>query len=128
MDINVTPEAMNSIPEILESSYRHGITINDICSFDKEFRAWNTTRKEGAQVLNMVMRLANDTGLDWEASKRVLWYLCREWELEHIELVAKRESAEGYDEDLKTYIKALEYSLSGNEVWSMYTQRYNERH
>ena len=76
----------------------------------------------------MVMLQAQETGTSWEAAKRVLWILCREYELEHFELVAKREAAPGGCEaDLKVYLDALEYVMGGNEHWSSYTQRYHER-
>ena len=128
MDLKVTAEAVNTIVAISESYSRLGIIVNDIYSFAKELRAWNTNGKEGGKILNMVMLQANETGVSWEAAKRVLWILCREWELEHFDLITQREmAAEGCDEDLKTYIKGLEYVLGGNEIWSSYTQRYHER-
>lgn len=128
MDLKVTVEAMSTIPDVLESYSRLAMIVNDIYSFAKELRAWNTNRKEGAHILNMVMLQAKETGVSWEAAKRILWVLCREWELEHFAMIAKRESAaEGCDEYLKIYMKALEYILGGNEEWSSYTQRYHER-
>ena len=72
--------------------------------------------KRGDRFVNIVMLQAKETGVSWEAAKRVLWTLCREWELEHLDLVAKREmAAEGCDEDLNIYMKGLEYVLGGNE-------------
>ena len=128
MDLKVTVEALDTIHAISESYSKLGIIVNDIYSFAKELRAWNTNGKEGAQILNMVMLQANETGISWEAAKRVLWILCREWELEHIDMVTRRETAaEGCDEDLKVYMKGLEYVLGGNEIWSAYTQRYHEQ-
>lgn len=80
--------------------------------------------KRGDRFVNMVMLQAKETG----GGKRVLWTLCREWELEHLDLVAKREmAAEGCDEDLKIYMEGLEYVLGDNEEWSTYTQKYHGR-
>lgn len=127
MDLKVTQQALDSAPVILESYSRLGIVVNDIYSLAKELHAWNIHHTEGGQVLNMVVMQAEETGTSYEAAKRVLWVLCREWELEHFELIAQREAAlEGCSEDLRVYMKGLEYVLGGNEEWSSYTGRYHE--
>ncbi|KAL8781085.1 MAG: hypothetical protein Q9213_006167 [Squamulea squamosa] len=123
MGLKVSAEAINTILDVSKSYSRLAIVVNDIYSCDKELRAWNRNQKEGGQLVNMVMQQAKDTGLNWEAAKRVLWILCREWELDHFEMVAKREAAvEGCDEDLRRYMEGLEYVLGGNEEWSSYSQ------
>lgn len=76
-------------------------------------------------MVNMVDIMAKDTGLSYEASKRVLWIWCREWELKHQDLVKERLAAKDGDcEDLKIYLNGLEYVLGGNE-YSETTQRYH---
>ena len=74
--------------------------------------------------------------VSYDSAKRVLWLLCREWEIQHLDLVAAKEKQldkDGLvmqgerDEDLRLYLKALEHVLSGNEKWSEYTQRYHEK-
>lgn len=128
MRLTLTNETLNSLPAIDESYAKLGVTVNDIHSFDKELRAWNASHAEGARLLNMVYMFANDTGLPYEASKRVLWVLTREWEFEHFELVKKRESAKGgCPDDLKLYLKGLEYVLGGNEWWSEISERYHPK-
>ncbi|MCJ1479457.1 hypothetical protein MMC13_008143 [Lambiella insularis] len=128
MDLHISPSAMLSISDISESYSRLGIIVNDIYSYAKELRAWNRHRKEGAQILNMVLLQMQETGVTLEASKRLLWVLCREWELQHFELVAARQAAvEGCEDVLRVYMEGLEYVLGGNEKWSSYTQRYHER-
>ena len=128
MDLKVTEEAISTIGPISESYSRHAVIVNDIYSFPKELRAWNRHHEEGAQIPNLVMLQAQETGVTFEAAMRVLWILCRECELEHLDLVSKREAAvEGCVEDLKIYMKGLEYIMGGNEMWSSYTHRYHER-
>ena len=126
MDLHLSPQTLSSFSAIDESYGRLGIIINDIHSFEKELRLWNEDHKEGAQLVNMVDTMAKDTGLSYEASKRVLWIWCREWELKHQDLVKERLAAKDGDrEDLKIYLNALEYVLGGNEYWSETTQRYH---
>lgn len=135
MDLHVSEANLESIKDIEISYSRLGIIVNDIHSFEKEVRAYSREQMEGAKVLNMVQMQALETGVSYASAKRVLWVLCREWELQHLEMVQQREmqmDLEGLegkgekDEDLRIYLKGLEYVLSGNEKWSEYTERYHE--
>lgn len=104
-----------------------GVTVNDILSFDKELRALRLAPEaEGAHILNMTQALANDTELNYKASKRVLWVLCREWEVRHRQLVKERMEKKGVSKDLGDYLEGLELVLGGNEWWSWRTERYQE--
>lgn len=123
MRLRLTPQTLDSIPQIDTSYARLGVIVNDIHSFDKELAAWNTSHAEGAKLLNMVYMFAQDTGVSYEAAKRVLWILTREWELEHLELVRKRVEG-GCGRDLREYLRGLELVLGGNEEWSGFSERY----
>lgn len=122
LDLHLSPSEQASIIEIEKLYAYHAIVVNEIESYDKEVRA---SGQNGLQ--NMVQIQADETGCSVAAAKRILWVLCREWELQYLELVAKREaSAEGCSETLKSYMKGLEYVMGGNEVWSRYTRRYHQ--
>lgn len=69
--------------------------------------------------------LADGMRLSIEGSKRVLWSMARAWEDVHDEMVAK-EVADGSSQDAKNYMMGLEYQMSGNELWSRTTPRYNK--
>ncbi|KAI4115647.1 MAG: hypothetical protein LQ345_003804 [Seirophora villosa] len=125
LDLRLSPSEVASITDIEESYAKLGIVVNEITSYDKEVRSFNPNQAGGGTVLNMVQTQADDTGCSVAAAKRILWVLCREWELEHLDLVARREaSSDGCSDTLKAYMKGLEYIMGGNEVWSGYTPRY----
>ena len=126
MDLPLSKQTLGPVSAIDESFARLTVTANHIQSFDEELRAWNRTHAEGAHLINMVYMLAKDTGLDYEAVKRVLWVLVREMEAKHVELVKQRETAaEGCDDDLKLYLNCLEYVIAGNKAWSEITESYH---
>ena len=126
--LRVPTETLQSLERIHESYGKLGIIVNDIYSFDKELHLWNQTQKEGAKLLNIVNHMSIDAGVSYSTAKRILWVLCREWEIDHQEMVAKIVAGKGgADPILKTYLKGLEYVLSGNEKWSETTERYHWR-
>ena len=121
-------ERLKSLERIHESYGKLGIIVNDIYSFDKELHLWNQDHKEGGQLLNIVNHMATDAGVSYATAKRILWVLCREWEIDHQEMVAKMVTGKGgADPTLKKYLKGLEYVLAGNEYWSETTERYHWR-
>lgn len=127
MGLHLPEEDFKSIPAIFTCYSNLGMTVNDILSFDKEVRAWESGHKEGAFLLNMVDLFSTNLALPHAACKRILWALCREWELEWARLIKERIGAPGgCSDELKLYIKGLELLLCGNEVWSWTTGRYHQ--
>lgn len=131
LDLHLSPAELESIAHIDYSYAKLAIIGNDIVSYDKERRA--AERYEAAddkarnKMLNMVQMQADETGCSIAAAKRMLWVLCREWEVEHLEMVREREArAEGCSEALKAYMKGIEYVLGGNELWGCFSKRYNQ--
>lgn len=119
-------ETLKSLDAIHESYGKLAITVNDIHSFDKELHFWNKDHKEGAKLVNIVNTMSIDAGVSYGAAKRILWVLCREWEIDLQAMVAKVLGDEGgADPVLKKYLKGLELVLGGNECWSETTERYH---
>ena len=125
MDLRLTNAELGCIKSLEENCSKHLSVVNDIYSWEKEVLSSTTGHKEGAALCSAVKVISGETNLGIAASKRVLWILTREWELVHEEL---RNSAEislgGSSENIRIYIKGLEYQMSGNELWSKTTLRY----
>lgn len=124
--LRIPNETLKSLESIHESYGKLGIIVNDIHSFEKELHLWNKDHKEGARLLNIVNTMSKDAGVSYSTAKRILWVLCREWEIDHQEMVVKVLGGKGgADPALKMYLKGLEYVLGGNEYWSETTERYH---
>ena len=98
--------------------------INDICSYEKEVRV-AAKGHEGGALCSSVPIMQSIADVDVDGAKRILWSMCREWEVRHVQLVReikeKNKSAA-----LAAYMEGLEYQMAGNEVWSLETPRYND--
>ena len=126
--LRVPKETLRSLETIHESFGKLGIIVNDIHSFEKELYLWDKNHKEGAKLLNIVNTVSVDDGVSYGTAKRILWALCREWEIDHQRMVAKvLNGTDGADPYLGRYLKGLEYVLGGNEYWSEFTERYHRR-
>ncbi|KAK1657954.1 aristolochene synthase [Colletotrichum godetiae] len=126
MSLHLSSEDLNSVEDIELNCSRHISVVNDIYSWEKELKASQVGHKEGSALCSSVSVLASETSLDYSASKRILWTMCREWELLHSKLVNSRLSSAGpCGPDLQAFMKGLEYQMSGNEAWSSITPRYH---
>jgi aristolochene synthase len=123
----LTKEEWRLVEPVDKNSARHISVINDIWSYDKEVQAATTLNQEGSTMLNAVDILADEASMPAESAKRVLYQLCREWEIVHETLVA--EILANHDSPkLRAYFKETEYQMSGNEIWSRITLRYSQIH
>ncbi|KAF4310350.1 Cytochrome P450 [Botryosphaeria dothidea] len=127
MNLRLSAADLASVREIEMNCSKHLSAMNDIHSFEKELRQAQVGDAEGSFLCTGVKVVADESGLDYDASKRVLYLMCREWELVHLKLEHERRAAPGWSVDIERYIKGLEYQMGGNEYWSETTDRYQSR-
>lgn len=127
MALHITPEELDSVEEIEKNVSKHLSVVNDIFSWEKEVLASRSGHVEGSALCSSVQVMAAEAEIETGAAKRVLWSMCREWERRHVELeAAKKKEKPTPSNAVFTYIKGLEYQMSGNEAWSETTKRYVE--
>ncbi|KAL9123058.1 MAG: hypothetical protein Q9187_000385 [Circinaria calcarea] len=126
MAIHITAAELAIARPIELNCSKHISVVNDIYSYEKEVLAARKGHKEGGALCSSVQIMAREVDVSIEAAKRILWAMCREWELCHQQLVARLESKDKPSPGLRDYMKGLEYQMSGNELWSHTTKRYNK--
>ena len=126
MKLRLDQQDLDSIKDIETNCSKHISVVNDIYSWEKELKASQVGHEEGAALCSAVSVLSAEMMLNIPATKRVLWVMCREWELRQKELVVNRlTSGQFCSHDLQLFMKGLELQMSGNEVWSSTTPRYH---
>lgn len=98
-----------------------GLT-NDLFSWDKERDA----AKESGQphVVNAIWVLMGELSIPESVAKAVCREKIKESVADCLVKVKEAKSDPKLSPDLKTYIEALQYSVSGNLVWSLNCLRY----
>ncbi|KAI1380475.1 Aristolochene synthase [Hypoxylon crocopeplum] len=128
MNLRLTPEELQLVRPVDENCSKHISVINDIFSWEKELAQSYVGHEEGSVLCSSVQVLADEGNLTIDASKRVLFAMVREWELTHIKLAEEISADSRLTADRRdgviSYIKGLEYQMSGNELWSASTLRY----
>ncbi|CAG8902962.1 unnamed protein product [Penicillium egyptiacum] len=122
-----TAERRKTAP--LESiAFRHFGVMNDIYSWEREWKVYQANPTDGAQPFSAIYICANETGLPYTACKRLMYSYCRELELDlkHSSDEIRHNSMESLTNGLEMYIKGLEYFMCGIELWSEWTPRYRQ--
>ncbi|KAI0454854.1 Aristolochene synthase in complex with 12,13 Difluorofarnesyl diphosphate [Xylaria acuta] len=125
MALEVSPEELALARPADMTCSKHLSVINDIWSYEKEYIASQTLHDEGGVLCTCVSIMSKDTDLRIPAAKRVLYNICREWEL-----VFKQEVNDILNicdtPAIRAYLDGLELQMVGNELWSRTTLRYLE--
>lgn len=116
------PEEFSFISQLVRPAfYALGLT-NDLYSWKKER---DDARKAGAEhVVNAIWVIMGERSTTEEEAKNICRQKIREYVLEFNDVVLKTKGNLKLSEGLKTYVEVLQYSLSGNAVWSIYCPRY----
>ncbi|KAM7188760.1 Isoprenoid synthase domain containing protein [Rhypophila sp. PSN 637] len=127
MELRPTAAELAALKPLEENCSKHISIVDDIYSYEKEVIAAQTGHKEGSFLCSAVKVLSAETALGIPANKRVLRSMVRGWELIHDAMVEGL-AAEGVDsQNVKDYVRGLQYQMSGNEQWSRTTPRYIEQ-
>lgn len=92
---------------------KHIAVVNNIYSWRKECLASQILHHEGAALCSAVNVLSSKATLDSAAVQRVLWVMCREWELVHRQLSTN--VAASSSSNVRVFSRSLEDQMSGNE-------------
>ncbi|KAF2020313.1 terpenoid synthase [Aaosphaeria arxii CBS 175.79] len=123
MGLEMSPEELELIKPAEENCMKHVSVLNDICSFEKEVLAAKDGFDLGAMCSSVPICMEM-MDVNEEQAKRVMWEMIRAWEVRHFEIrdeILRKNPSPA----LAAYIKGLEYQMSGNELWSLLTPRYN---
>lgn len=116
------PEEFWFVSALVRPAFHAFGLTNDLYSWGKER---DDARKTGAKhVVNAIWVIMGERSTTEEEAKNICRQKIREYVLkfnDHVQVIkANLELSEG----LRTYVEALQYSLSGNAVWSIYCPRY----
>lgn len=122
--LQLSPEQLSQTSKLESCAFRFMGVLNDIYSWDREWKVYQANPSDGARPFSAINILAQETGLSFPSCKRLMYAYCRE--LESAFKKAEDEILQQGDTqpDLVKYIKGLEYLMSGIEQWSQWTPRY----
>ncbi|KAJ6019678.1 hypothetical protein N7522_001745 [Penicillium canescens] len=126
--LSLSHAELENVSALERAAFRHMGVVNDIYSWEREWRVFQENQTDGSRPLSAIYILANETELPFAACKRLMYSYCRELELA-IKKTRDELRNDGVNElspEMDMYIKGLEYFMRGNELWSQWTPRYRQ--
>lgn len=100
-----------------------GLT-NDLFSWDKERLASEQAGR--SYVVNAIWVLMHERSLTESEAKSVCREKIKEYVADYLQVVERVKGDPALSSDVRCYVEALQYSISGNLVWSLSCPRYQK--
>ncbi|KAI5866412.1 terpenoid synthase [Durotheca rogersii] len=122
MALSIPPEEHDLCMELARPAYIALGLTNDLFSWEKEREA---ARRGGQdRVFNAIWVLMNERGVSEEGARTICSEEIQKQVTKYCVVVEETKANLRLSRDLRTYIEALLYSISGNLVWSIHNPRY----
>lgn len=123
MGLTIPEEEIEECRRLSRDAYIIFGLQNDLYSWDKEVAA---AEKIGQKhVVNAVYVIMKEHGCGVEDAKQICRRVIREHEAEYIKMLRVVEKRTDLSPDLKRFVEALQYSSTGNVLWSVLCPRYH---
>lgn len=96
---------------------------NDLWSWPKEKD--EAERKGEDHVINAIWVLMQEHQVDVQGAQDICRKLTKEYVAKYVQIIKDTRDDESLSKDLRKYIEAFQYAISGNVVWSLTCPRYN---
>ena len=96
---------------------------NDLWSWPKEVEAAKTQGKD--HVVNSIWVLMQEYHISISEAMQICRQLIKNHVAKYLDTVSAHQDDLSLSEDLRRYLMAIKYSISGHLVWSLHCPRYN---
>lgn len=122
MALTIPKEEFELSKQLTRPGYAAISLTNDLYSWEKERDA--AKRDNLQHVVNVIWVLMRERSMTEDEAKGVCRAKIKEYVAEFVCLVEDTKHNCNLSLDTRKYVEAIQYSLSGNLVWSLYCPRY----
>ncbi|KAH7026801.1 fusicoccadiene synthase [Macrophomina phaseolina] len=123
MGIRIPEHEVDRCRELMRPAWIAAGLTNDLFSWPKEHEA--AKRRGEKHVVNAIWVLMQERSCGAEEAQQICRKMIKEAVAEYVQIVRSATADESLSSDLRKYIVAMQYSISGNVVWSLTCPRYN---
>lgn len=122
MALTIPEEEYDLVSPLVRSGFAAISLTNDLYSWEKERDAAKYAGLE--HVVNAIWVIMRERSKTEKEAMTFCRQKIREYVVEFSDVVLETKANLKFSKDLRTYVEAIQYSLSGNLVWSIYCPRY----
>ncbi|KIK55687.1 hypothetical protein GYMLUDRAFT_47648 [Collybiopsis luxurians FD-317 M1] len=124
LGLKIKGHEMDKYRELTRSAYFALVLQNDLYSWEKEYEV--AKRYNLSRIMNTIWILTQEHNTDIQVAQDTCRKLIKKYVGEYVQTVKDVKDDESLSVDLRKYVEALQYSISGNLVWSMTCPRYHK--
>ncbi|KAK4168418.1 putative terpene cyclase [Cladorrhinum sp. PSN259] len=124
--LSLTQQQRETLKRMETIANYHVSILNDVFSFEREYKASREQDSEGAVLVNGVAVLSREIGVGVDVARSLCCEIVRGWEREFLGVVAETLKSKDVEKDglMLRAIKGIERRMSGAEAYSWRTKRY----
>ncbi|KAI4273155.1 MAG: hypothetical protein LQ337_004827 [Flavoplaca oasis] len=123
MAITIPEEEMGTCKRLMRPAWIVAGLQNDLFSWEKEHE---TARRLGRRnVINAIWVLMQEHSINVNEAKDMCRRIIKDNVSEYLNTVESKKDDRSLSSDLRRYLEAMKYTLSGNAVWSLICPRYH---
>lgn len=123
MAITIPEEEMDLCRRLMRPAWIVAGLTNDLFSWQKEYEA--SIENGQSHVINAIWVLMREHSITIDEAKDLCRQKIKEHITEYVRVVEENQNNMNLSSDLRKYIDCMQYSLSGNVVWSKLCPRYH---
>lgn len=123
MAITIPVEEMEQCKQLMRPAWIVSGLQNDLLSWEKELES--AKRRGLKNVVNAIWVLMKERSISVDEAKTVCRSIIRENVSKHLKILEENRTNEDLSTELRRYMEAMQYSLSGNAVWGLICPRYH---
>lgn len=123
MAITIPEEEMDLCRRLMRPAWIVAGLTNDLFSWQKEYEA--SIENNQSHVINAIWVLTREHSITIDEAKDLCRQKIKEHIAEYVRIVEENRNNMSISSDLRKYIDCMQYSLSGNVVWSKLCPRYH---
>ncbi len=123
MGLSIPEDELDLCHELANTAYLTLGLTNDLFSWQKEYETAVAMGQD--YVVNVISVLMEEHGISEEEAKAICREKIKVTVVDYRKIVKDTNERDDVSVDLKRYLEALLYSLSGNLVWSLECPRYH---
>ena len=123
MAITIPQEEMDKCNQLMRPAWIVAGLQNDLFSWEKEYQS--AKRLGLKSVVNAIWVLMKEHDINVEEAKDTCRHIIKENVTKYLGVLEETKDNLDLSPDLRRYMEAMQYALSGNAVWSLICPRYH---
>ncbi|KIK51154.1 hypothetical protein GYMLUDRAFT_252327 [Collybiopsis luxurians FD-317 M1] len=124
LGLKIPDHEMDRCWELTQSAYFALVLQNDLFSWEKELE--EAEHYSLSRIMSILWTLTREHHMEVQEAQNTCRKLIKKYVAEYVQIVKDVKDDESLSVDLRKYVEAMQYYISGNVAWSLTCPRYHK--